>query len=58
MTIRTYQSDHNHFLRGFTMPVEVDCGGYTIFHVGDAAKADSEKVGVPAVVPFWGDRIV
>ena len=114
VTIRTYQSDHNHFLRGFTMPVEVDCGGYTIFHVGDtynvtelhpsrrpdlwihhcrcwkretgpgaahlrpgltvvahlhemqhpfgharwtfadgdAAKADSEKVGVPAVVPF------
>jgi hypothetical protein len=24
----------------------------------ERAKADSEKVGVPAVVPFWGDRIV
>ena len=120
VTVRTYESDHNHFLRGFTMPVEIDCGGFTIFHVGDtanvtelhplhtpdlwihhcrcwkretgpgaahlrpgltvvahlhemqhpfgharwtfadgdAAKADSEKVGVPAVVPFWGDRIV
>ena len=120
VTVRTYQSDHNTILRGFTMPVEIDCGGYTIFHVGDTfnvtelhptrspdlwvhhcrcwgretgpgaehlrpkltvvahlhemqhpfgkarwtfkdgerAKADSEKVGVPAVVPFWGDRIV
>lgn len=119
VTVRTYESDHNRFLRGFTMPVEIDCGGFTIFHVGDtanvtelhplhtpdlwihhcrcwkretgpgaahlrpkltvvahlhemqhprgharwtfadgdAAKADSEKVGVPAVVPFWGDRI-
>ena len=118
--IRTYESDHNKYLRGFTMPVEIDCGGFTIFHVGDTAnvtdlhpfrtpdlwihhprcskretgpgaahlrpkltvvahlhemqhpcgasrwtfadgeeaKADSEKVGVPAVVPFWGDRIV
>ena len=119
VTVRTYESDHNRFLRGFTMPVEVVCGGFSIFHVGDtanvtelhplhtpdlwihhcrcwkretgpgaahlrpkltvvahlhemqhprgharwtfadgeAAKADSEKVGVPAVVPFWGDRI-
>ena len=120
VTVRTYESDHNHFLRGFTMPVEIDCGGFTIFHVGDtanvtelhplhtpdlwihhcrcwkretgpgaahlrpkltvvahlhemchpsggsrwtfadgdAAKGESEKVGVPAVVPFWGERIV
>jgi hypothetical protein len=120
VTIRTYQSDHNPFLRGFTMPVEIDCCGYSIFHVGDtanvaelhpsrrpdlwihhcrcweretgpgaahlrpeltvvahlhemqhaqgcsrwtfadgeAAKADSEENGVPAIVPFWGNRIV
>ena len=27
------------------------------FADGDAAKEESEKAGVPAVVPFWGDRI-
>ena len=120
VVVRTYQSDHNEFLRGFTMPVEIECGGYTIFHVGDTAnvaelkptrppdlwihhclckrhvtgagaahlkpkltvvahlhemchpsggsrwtfadgdtaKGESEKAGVPAVVPFWGERIV
>lgn len=120
VAVRTYQSDHNEFLRGFTMPVEIECGGYTIFHVGDTAnvaelkptrppdlwihhclckrhitgagaahlkpkltvvahlhemchpsggsrwtfadgdtaKGESEKAGVPAVVPFWGERIV
>lgn len=119
VVVRTYQSDHNEFLRGFTMPVEIECGDYTIFHVGDtanvaelkptrppdlwihhclckrhitgagaahlkpkltvvahlhemchpsggsrwtfadgdAAKGESEKAGVPAVVPFWGERI-
>ena len=120
VVVRTYQSDHNEFLRGFTMPVEIECGEYTIFHVGDTAnvaelkptrppdlwihhclckrhitgagaahlkpkltvvahlhemchpsggsrwtfadgdtaKGESEKAGVPAVVPFWGERIV
>jgi hypothetical protein len=119
VVVRTCQSDHNEYLTGFTMPVEIDCGGFTIFHVGDtanvtelhplhtpdlwihhcrcwkretgpgaahlrpkltvvahlhemqhpcgrarwtfadgdAAKEESEKAGVPAVVPFWGDRI-
>ncbi len=120
VVVRTCQSDHNEFLRGFTMPVEIECGEYTIFHVGDTAnvaelkptrppdlwihhclckrhitgagaahlkpkltvvahlhemchpsggsrwtfsdgdvaKGESEKAGVPAVVPFWGERIV
>ncbi len=119
VVVRTCLSDHNEYLTGFTMPVEIDCGGFTIFHVGDtanvtelhplhtpdlwihhcrcwkretgpgaahlrpkltvvahlhemqhpcgrarwtfadgdAAKEESEKAGVPAVVPFWGDRI-
>ena len=43
VTIRTYVSDHNEFLRGFTMPVEVECNGYTIFHVGDTHNVDELK---------------
>ena len=35
VTVRTMESDHNHFLRGFTMPVEVTVGDYAILHVGD-----------------------
>ena len=37
VVVRTYQSDHNEFLRGFTMPAEIECGDYTIFHVGDTS---------------------
>ena len=43
VTIRTYESDHNEFLRGFTMPVEVECNGYSIFHVGDTHNVDELK---------------
>ena len=35
VTVHTYESDHNHLLRGFVMPVEVCVGDYTILHVGD-----------------------
>ena len=35
VTIRTYVSDHNPFLRKFVMPVEVHVGDYTILHSGD-----------------------
>lgn len=33
--VRSYETDHNPTLRRFVMPVEIDCGGYTILHVGD-----------------------
>ena len=32
-------------------------GSRWTFADGDAAKGESEKAGVPAVVPFWGERI-
>lgn len=35
VTIRTYETNHNHLLKGFVMPVEVQIGDYTILHVGD-----------------------
>lgn len=35
VTVRTMESDHNRFLRGFTMPVEVTADDYSILHVGD-----------------------
>ena len=33
-------------------------GSRWTFADGDTAKGESEKAGVPAVVPFWGERIV
>jgi L-ascorbate metabolism protein UlaG (beta-lactamase superfamily) len=38
--IRTYVSDHNPYLIGYTMPFEIFAGGFTIFHSGDSARAD------------------
>jgi len=35
VAVRTYETDHNHLLRGFVMPVEVHVGDYVILHVGD-----------------------
>ena len=35
VTVRTYQSDHNTFLRGFVMPAEVLTASYTVFNSGD-----------------------
>ena len=35
VVIRTYETNHNHLLKGFVMPVEVQVGDYTILHVGD-----------------------
>ena len=35
VAIRTCETNHNHLLRGFVMPVEVHIGDYTILHVGD-----------------------
>lgn len=35
VTVHTYQSDHNTFLRGFVMPAEVSTRSYTILNSGD-----------------------
>ena len=35
VVIRTYETNHNHLLKGYVMPVEVQVGDYTILHVGD-----------------------
>ena len=43
VTVRTMESDHNRFLRGFTMPVEVTVGGYSILHVGDTVNSQDLK---------------
>lgn len=44
VTVRTMESDHNRFLRGFTMPVEITTGDYTILHVGDTVNAEALRV--------------
>ena len=33
--VRTFQTNHNRHLIGYTMPVEVDCGGWSLVHSGD-----------------------
>ena len=38
--IRTYVSDHNPYLVGYTMPFEILTGGFSIFHSGDSSRAD------------------
>ena len=38
--IKTYVSDHNSYLLGYTMPFEITIGGFTIFHSGDSAKVE------------------
>lgn len=38
--IRTYVSDHNEYLVGYTMPFEIITGGFSIFHSGDSSRAD------------------
>ena len=43
VTIRTHQSNHNHILPGFVMPVEVEFGDYTILHVGDTFNVEELK---------------
>ncbi len=35
VVIRTYETNHNHLLKGYVMPVEIQIGDYTILHVGD-----------------------
>ena len=35
VAIHTYETNHNHLLKGFVMSVEVHGGEYTILHVGD-----------------------
>jgi len=47
VTIRTYESNHNHILHGFVMPVEVEYNGYTILHVGDTFNLDELKPSRP-----------
>ena len=38
--VKTYVSDHNPYLIGFTMPFEITIGDFTIFHSGDSSRAD------------------
>ena len=45
VSVRTYESDHNHLLKGFVMPVEVRVGDYTILHVGDTFNTGDLKPG-------------
>lgn len=48
VTVRTFQSDHNRFLRGFVMPVDVSTASYSIFHSGDTFNTgDIRPVHVP-----------
>ncbi|MBR5024615.1 MAG: hypothetical protein IKX48_06085, partial [Victivallales bacterium] len=35
VAIHTYETNHNHLLKGYVMPVEIHVGDYTILHVGD-----------------------
>ena len=51
VTVRTYETDHNPILRRFTMPVEIDCGGYTILHVGDTDNVEDIRPKRP--VDLW-----
>ena len=44
VVVRTMESDHNCFLRRFTMPVEVTVGDYAILHVGDTANVRDLRV--------------
>jgi len=37
VTVKTSMSDHNPYLVDFTMPFEIDFGGYRIYHTGDSS---------------------
>lgn len=51
VTVRTFETNHNLALRRFTMPVEIDCGDYTILHVGDTDNV--EDITPKAPVDLW-----
>jgi len=40
VTVKTSTSDHNKYLIDYTMPFEIDVGGYRIYHTGDSQNID------------------
>lgn len=51
VSLKTYETNHNPTLRRFTMPVEIDCGGYTILHVGDTDNVEDIRPRNP--IDLW-----
>lgn len=51
VTVKTSMSDHNAYLVDYTMPFEIDVGGYRIYHSGDSSNLDKLN---PAPAPdLW-----
>ena len=51
VTVKTSMSDHNAYLVDFTMPFEIDLGGYRIYHSGDSSNL--EKLNPAQAPDLW-----